>query len=232
VSLVDCGDVDVLYLDQPTTFARARDSVRRIMEHGGLPVVLGGDHSVSVPVVQGMESAGPLDIVQIDAHLDFNDDVFGVKLANGSPFKRISELAFTRKMIQIGMRGIRTREDAYRDAQRSGNTIIPMAQIRRRGLEIVREAFRFLSGPCYLSIDIDAFDPPVAPGTGSPSPDGFQHWEVIDIVNDLAKRVPIIGFDVVEVNPMVDGTGLTASVAAETILEILGAIFARRASTS
>jgi agmatinase len=232
VSLVDCGDVDVLYLDQPATFARARDGVRRIVEQGALPVVLGGDHSVSIPAVQGMEPAGPLDIVQIDAHLDFNDDVFGVKMANGSPFKRISELAFTRKMVQIGMRGIRTREDAYRDAQRSGNTIITMAQIRRRGLDPIREAFQSLTGPCYLSLDIDAFDPPLAPGTGSPSPDGFRHWEVIEIVEDLAKRVPIAGFDVVEVNPMVDGTGLTASVAAEVILEILGAIFATRGTHS
>ncbi|MHB8730794.1 MAG: agmatinase [bacterium] len=232
VSLADCGDVDVLYLDQTTTFARARDAVRRIVERGGLPVVLGGDHSISVPAVQGMEAAGPLDIVQIDAHLDFNDDVFGVRLANGSPFKRISELAFTRKMIQVGIRGIRTREDAYRDAQRSGNTIIPMAQIRRRGLDVVREAFESLSGPCYLSLDIDAFDPPVAPGTGSPAPDGFQRWQVVEIVNELAARFPIVGFDVVEVNPMVDGTGLTASIAAETILEILAAIFVRRESTT
>jgi agmatinase len=231
VSLVDCGDVDVLYLDQPTTFARARQAVRRIIEQGGLPVVLGGDHSVSVPAVEALAPVGPLDIVHLDAHLDFNDDVFGVRLANGSPFKRISELTFTRKMIQVGMRGIRTREDAYRDAQRAGNTIIPMSRIRREGLRVVGEAFHALSHPCYLSIDIDAFDPPVAPGTGSPCPDGFQHWELIEIVGELAQRVPVVGLDIVEVNPMVDPTGLTASVAAVTVLETLAAIFAARSST-
>ncbi|MBI4280239.1 MAG: arginase family protein [Armatimonadetes bacterium] len=228
VTFADCGDADVLYLDVITSFDRATAMVRRIVERGALPVVLGGDHSVSFPAVRGMEAHGPIDIVHVDAHLDFNDSVGGVTLANGSPFKRASELPFVRRIIQIGIRGIRTRPATYFAARDHGNIIITMARIRREGLDPVWRAFEALGERCYLSIDTDGLDPSVAPGTGSPDPDGLQRWQVAEIVRELTKRSRIVGFDFVEVNPMVDPSGLTALVAATTIVETLGQIFAGR----
>lgn len=225
--VVDCGDVDVLFLDQTTTFNRATEAVAELVRAGAFPVVLGGDHSVTFPAVRALDQTGPLDVIHIDAHLDYNDDVFGVRLANGNPFKRVSELSFVNRIVQVGMRGIRTRQDAYEDSERRGNLIVTMDEVRRIGIGGVLERIGRL-GRTYVSLDIDAFDPSVAPGTGSPDPDGFAHWQVRDLLRGLAEQAEVVGFDLVEVNPLIDGTGLTASLAAQTILEFLGFVFARK----
>lgn len=166
--LVDCGDVDALYLDHERTFANMTEAVRMIAGRGALVVALGGDHSVTFPVIRGLEALGPFDIVHLDAHLDYNDSVLGVRLANGSPLKRASELPFVGHIAQIGLRGIRAVESAYRDSLARGNTIVTMAELRRLGPQAVLDALPPMRR-CYVSIDIDALDPAIAPGTGSPS---------------------------------------------------------------
>jgi agmatinase len=228
VTIVDCGDSDILFTNQTWTFQQATEMVRKIKSKGAMPVIIGGDHSITPCIVEAFSDEGPINIVQIDAHLDYDDEVFGVKYANGSPMKRLSEMPFVNKMFQFGMRSVRTWEDAYLDSKNRGNIIIPMAKIRKEGLEMVLQSLKGLGGKTYVTIDIDAFDPSIAPGTGSPEPDGFQHWQVAEILKEVAANTHVVGFDMVEVNPLVDHSGLTPAVAATTMVEFIGEIFYNR----
>jgi len=224
--LMDCGDQDVLYLDVEKTFSAVTDSIKKILSVRALPVILGGDHSITFPIVQALKKIEPLDVIQFDAHLDYNDSVEGVRLANGSPIKRISELDFVAEIVQIGMRGIRTREDAFKDSMSRGNKIITISDLRRRGIEKVLR--QIPKGNLYVTIDIDVLDPSIAPGTSSPEFDGMTYHEMRDLLKGIASRGRVVGFDLTEVNPFLDPVGLTQSAAVMIILEFLGAIFDKR----
>jgi agmatinase len=227
VRAVDCGDQDVLYLNVEETFSAVTDSIRKLLSKRAFPVILGGDHSITFPVVRAMGKYKPLHIVHLDAHLDYNDSIEGVLLANGSPVKRLSELDLVGEIIQIGMRGIRAREDAYRDSTSRGNRIITLSEFRRAGLEKILAQIPD-SGNLYVTIDIDVLDPSIAPGTSSPEFDGMTYGEAGGLLKGIVSRGKVIGFDVVEVNPFLDPIGLTQSAATMIILEFLGAIFDRR----
>jgi len=224
--LVDCGDVDALYLDVDYTFDGMSEAVRTLAGRGVLVVALGGDHSVTFPVVRGLEAVGPFDVIHLDAHLDYNDAVHGVRLANGSPIKRVSELPFIGHIAQLGLRGIRAREDAFADSVARGNTIVTMAQFQARGVDAILDALPLRHGRCYVSIGIDALDPAIAPGTGSPEFDGFSHALMRETLRGIAARWPVVAFDLVEVSPPLDPGGLTQSLAAQLILEFAGAVHA------
>lgn len=224
IRLVDCGDQDVLYLDVEKTFAEITDSIEKIIFAKAFPVILGGDHSVTFPVVRAFKNYSPLHLIHIDAHLDYNDSVEGVRLANGSPIKRVSELDFIDKIIQIGMRGIRARQDAYEDSVSRGNQIIRMSDFRQKGVKKVLDQIPG-QGNLYVTIDIDALDPSIAPGTTSPDFDGMTYMEMRDLLIGIASQGSVIGFDLVEVNPFLDPAGLTQSAAVTLILQFLGAIF-------
>jgi agmatinase len=227
IRLADCGDQDVLYLDVQKTFSAVTDSAGRILSAKAFPVILGGDHSVTVPVVQAFRKYKPLHIVHLDAHFDYNDSVEGVLLANGSPIKRVSEFDFVGGIIQIGMRGIRAREDAYNDSMSRKNEIITMSDFRRQGVDGVLR--KIPKGNLYVTIDIDVLDPSIAPGTSSPEFDGMTYHEIRDLLKGIASRGEVVGFDLVEVNPFLDAIGLTQSVAVMIILEFLAAIFDKKA---
>ncbi len=226
ISFADCGDQDVLYLNVEKTFSAVTDSVKKILSAKAFPVILGGDHSITFPVVRAFQRFKTLHIVHLDAHLDYNDSVEGVKLANGSPLKRISELGFVGEIIQIGMRGIRAREDAFKDSMSRGNKIITMSDFRRKGIKEVLSLIP--KGNLYVTIDIDVLDPSIAPGTSSPEFDGMTFREVRELLGGIASRSKVVGFDLAEVNPFLDTVGLTQSAAVIIVLEFLGMIFGNR----
>ncbi len=223
VRFVDCGDQDILYLKVEETFSAITDSAVRLLKAGAFPVFLGGDHSITFPIVRAFRDHKPLHILHLDAHLDYNDSVEGVLLANGSPVKRVSELDFVGKIVQVGMRGIRAREDAYQDSLSRGNAIIPMRLFREKGIEEVLRNIPHQEN-LYVTIDIDVLDPSIAPGTSSPEFDGMTYREIKDLLTAVASRGKVAGFDLVEVNPFLDPIGLTQSAAVTIILEFLGAL--------
>ena len=227
VRLVDSGDQDILYLKVEETFSAITDSVGKLLSANVFPVLLGGDHSITFPIVRALQKFQPLHILHLDSHLDYNDSVEGVVLANGSPMKRISELDFVGKIIQVGMRGIRAREDAFSDSLSRGNAITTMNDFRRMGIEgTIRQIPD--QGNLYVTIDIDVLDPSVAPGTSSPEFDGMTYREMKDLLTAVASRKRVVGFDLVEVNPFLDPIGLTQSAAVMIILEFLGTIFDKK----
>lgn len=227
VSIVDCGDVDIAYFDIDTNMAKITQSVAAILKTGALPVMIGGDHSVTFPNVRAFEPFGPIDIVHIDAHMDWRDDVGGVRLTNASPLRRSKELPFVRHMVQLGIRDVRTRENDYVEATERGVRIFTREDIRERGIRGILESLPEL-GNTFVTIDIDGLDPSIAPGTGSPTVDGLLYHEVRGLLQGVAARGNVVGFDLVEVNPFIDVEGQTSLLATTLIIEFLGAIFAAK----
>ncbi len=228
VRIVDMGDADIVHTDTAASHANAEFAVGKILAAGALPVMLGGDHAVNIPCIRAFAGHGPIHIVQIDAHLDFVDERHGVREGHGNPMRRAAEQAHVTGLTQLGIRNVSsTAREGYDDARRRGSTILSVRQVRKAGTEAVLA--RIPAGArLYVTIDIDGFDPSIAPGTGTPSHGGFLYYEVMEILQGLAGRHDIVGIDLVEVAPAYDPSGITGFLAAQVLLNFLGYIFEAR----
>jgi agmatinase len=215
--LVDAGDVDPLYFDLAALDARTEALVGAILDAGAVPIGLGGDHSVTYPILRAFGRLGaPLDVLQIDAHLDFSAAVDGFPRSNSSPLRRAAELGWLGGVCVVGVRGIRTSPEAYAAAQARGHRIV----LARDGLEAALAALP-AGRPLYVTVDVDGLDPAVAPGTSSPEPGGLSWREVRALLAAALARNRLVGADVVEVNPYLDPTGVTALLAARLAVELM-----------
>lgn len=219
--IVDAGDVDVLRGQLGGSLDAMEDATRRLVDAGAFPVLIGGDHSLTGPAVRGLAAKGPFGILQIDAHLDFTDEVMGTGETSSSPLRRAAEEGHVETIVQVGLRGLRTPEPAYRAALERGNVLITREQLRNEDSWVQLQQVLSSMNRMYITIDIDALDPAVAPGVSSPEPDGLSYREVKRLLALAARSAEIVGFDVVETNPMVDPSGATAYVAASLTLELL-----------
>ncbi len=229
VRIVDLGDADIVHTDTETSHANIAFGVRRILEAGALPVVIGGDHSVNIPCIDAFAGRGPIHILQIDAHLDFVDERHGVRFGHGNPMRRAAEKDYVTGLTQVGIRNVSsTAREGYEDARRMGADILSVRQARRLGPEAV--IARIPEGArVYVTIDIDAFCPSIAPGTGTPSHGGFLYYDVLEMLRALAHRHDVVGVDLVEVAPDYDQSGSTQILAAQLLLNFLGFVFHARA---
>ena len=226
--IVDIGDADIIHTDTQQSHANIEAGVRAILKAGALPVVLGGDHSVNIPAINAFSNEEPFHLVQIDAHLDFVDERHGVTAGHGNPMRRAAEKPYVTGLSQIGIRNVSsTAREGYADARGFGSDILSVRQFRSLGvgavLERIPDASRY-----YVTIDIDGFDPSIAPGTGTPSHGGFLYYEVLELLDGLARRGDIIGLDLVEVAPDYDPTGSTSTLAAQLLLNTIGRILHHR----
>lgn len=228
VRIVDIGDADIVHTDTIASHAAIERGVRAILASGAIPVVLGGDHSVNIPCIAAFEDQEPIHLVQLDAHLDFVDERHGVRLGHGSPMRRAAERPWVSGLTQLGIRNFSsTAKEGYEAARAMGSDILSVRQIRKLGVEAVAE--RIPAGKrYYLTIDIDGFDPSIAPGTGTPSHGGFTYYEGLELIAALARRGDIVGIDLVEVAPDYDHSGSTAILAAQLLLNTIGRVFHQR----
>ena len=192
------------------------------------PVVIGGDHSANIPSIEAFEGQGDIHILQIDAHLDFVDERHGVTRGHGNPMRRAAEKPYVTGLTQLGIRNVSsTAKEGYEDARSRGADILSVRQVRALGAKAA--AGRVPSGArVYITIDIDAFCPSIAPGTGTPSHGGFLYYEVLELLQHVAQNHEIAGIDLVEVAPDYDPTGSTSILAAQILLNLLGFIFHAR----
>jgi agmatinase len=226
--IVDIGDADIVHTNTERSHANIEFALRKILASGALPVVLGGDHSVNIPCIRAFADQPPIHLVQIDAHLDFVDERHGVRNGHGNPMRRAIEQAHVTGLTQLGIRNVSsTARDGYEDARARGSDILSVRQFRKLGASAVLD--RIPAGRrYYLSIDIDAFDPSIAPGTGTPSHGGFAYYEILEFLAGLARRGSVVGVDLVETAPDYDPSGITAILAAQLLLNLIGRIFANR----
>lgn len=228
VRMVDIGDADIIHTDTAQSHANIEYGVRQILRSGALPVVLGGDHSVNIPCINAFEGQEPIHVVQIDAHLDFVDERHGVRHGHGNPMRRAAEKPYVTGLSQIGIRNVSsTAKEGYEDARAMGSDILSVRQFRKLGPEAVLD--RIPKGVrYYVTIDIDGFDPSIAPGTGTPSHGGFLYYEILELLDGLARRGDVVGMDLVEVAPDYDHTGTTTILAAQILMNAIGRILHHR----
>jgi agmatinase len=173
VRMVDMGDADIVHTDTEKSHTNIELGVRKALKAGALPVTLGGDHSINIPCIRAFDDQEPFHLIQIDAHLDFVDERHGVRHGHGNPMRRAAEKEYVTGLSQIGIRNVSsTAKEGYVDARAMGSDIVSVRQFRKLGVEgmlaRIPEGERY-----YVTIDIDGFDPSIAPGTGTPSHGGF-----------------------------------------------------------
>ncbi|WP_435310172.1 agmatinase [Primorskyibacter sedentarius] len=229
VIMVDIGDADIIHTDTQQSHANIETGVRAILAAGALPVTIGGDHSINIPCISAFDDQGDIHILQIDAHLDFVDERHGVRHGHGNPMRRAAEQDHVTGLTQLGIRNVSsTAREGYEDARAMGSDILSVRQVRELG--VAEAAARIPRGVrVYVTIDIDAFCPSIAPGTGTPSHGGFLYYEVLELLQAVARRNEVVGLDLVEVAPDYDPTGSTSILAAQLLLNTLGFIFHERA---
>ena len=225
VKIVDIGDADIIHTDTIKSHKNIEKGVRSILKSGALPVVLGGDHSVNIPCINAFSNSGPIHILQIDAHLDFVDERHGVKYGHGNPMRRAAEKNYVTGLTQVGIRNVSsTSKEGYEDAKAMNSDILSVRQTRKIGPKNLVGRISKDSN-VYVTIDIDAFCPSIAPGTGTPSHGGFLYYEILEILQHLSKQNKVVGIDLVEVAPDYDHSGSTTILAAQILLNFLGFIF-------
>lgn len=220
--IVDCGDVDIVYTNRIKTYENITNSIKTIISRGAIPVTFGGDHGITYPVVRAFEQ--PLAIVQFDAHLDFKPTANDVEHSNGTPFKQISQLPNIKKIIQLGIRSLRTSQADMQDALDHDVTILTVEGLRREGIESVLT--KLPEGvPVYISIDADSLDLPLVPGCASAELGGFTYQEVRDAAFAVARHREVVGFDIVEINPLIDvPSGATSLIGAQLAVELMARV--------
>jgi len=222
--LADAGDVALIPGDPIGNLERTRAAVRAVLDRGAVPLVLGGDHAVTVPILRAYDRFRGLCVVQIDAHLDWRDEIGGVREGFSSPMRRASELPWVRAIVQVGLRGAGSgREAEFRAAREWGSILIPARTVHEHGVNWVLERLPEAAG-YYVTIDADGIDPSIMPGVNAPAPGGLLYWQVFDLLRGIARRGRVVGLDLVEIAPHRDPTGVTLAHAVRILLVAVGAM--------
>lgn len=225
--VADVGDVDTNPIDIEDTYARVERAVGNVLGAGAVPVCVGGDHSLSLPILRAVARRhGPVGLVHVDSHQDMWDEYFGKRYFHGTPFRRAIEegLLDTRRILQIGIRGPVYAATDYDFGRQHGVRVVRAEEIARRGIEAATTQIGAVhGGPVYLSFDIDGVDPAFAPGTGTPEVGGLTSREALEVVRALAG-LPLVGADLVEVSPPYDHGNITSLLAANILFEIVSVL--------
>jgi agmatinase len=228
LNVADIGDIDAPPVSIEKCYDVVEARIGAIDVAGARPIVIGGDHSISLPILRALARRhGPLALVQFDAHIDTWDEYFGGKYFHGTPFRRAIEegLIDGKRFIQIGIRGPMYGEDDFDFHREHGITMLDIDHVKDRGIPWVVEQVRLVAtGAAYVTFDIDSVDPAFAPGTGTPEVGGLTSHEAQRLVRGLSG-LSLVGGDIVEVSPLFDGPGhITSVLAANLMFELLCAM--------
>lgn len=223
IRVVDCGDVYSLPTDYDGHPHRAEMAVRKILSKGALPIILGGDHSITIPVVRAMDEQGPITLIQLDQHLDWRDNVNDVREGKSSPIRRASEMKHVKEIFQIGLHSTGSaRLEEYNAAKAYGAHLITSYEVREKGMASVLERIPN-GGRYYVTIDLDAFDAGIAPAVGAPCPGGLGFMEARQLLHGLVRKGRVVGLDIVEITPSTDINQITSITAGRLVVNFVGA---------
>ncbi|HKV87764.1 MAG TPA: agmatinase [Candidatus Dormibacteraeota bacterium] len=239
--VVDAGDLEMAGVEGKAALDVLERAVRQVADAGAVPLVLGGDHTITWPDVTGVARArgwGRVSVIHFDAHADTGDVQFGSLVGHGLPMRRLIESGACRgdRFVQIGLRGYWPEPPTLRWMAEQRMRSFEMREVVTRGLDdVLAEAFRIALDDCdgvFVSVDLDVVDPGMAPGTGTPEPGGITGRQLLDAVRRIGIELPVVGVDVVEVAPAYDSADITAFLANRVVLELLsGVAFKRRGGT-
>jgi agmatinase len=232
--VVDFGDAPVIPADPQRSHAAIEALVGEVLDAGAVPVVLGGDHSISEPNIRAVaQRRGPVGLVHFDTHTDTGTEVFGVERSHGTPMFRLVRDGHVdaRRYVQIGLRGYWPGATEFAWQAEQGITSVFMHDVRAQGIDAVvaRTVELVGAGPVFVTVDVDVLDPAFAPGTGTPEPGGLTSLELLGAVRRVAERLEVVGADLVEIIPTAVGsTDLTALIGDRIVRELLTGMTLRR----
>lgn len=223
IRTVDCGDIIGDPRDLGAHYKKAEAAIRKIRAAGAMPIVLGGDHGVPIPVLRGLDADGPITLVQIDQHLDWRQEVNGVTQGYSSPIRRASEMAHVQDIFQIGLRATGSaRTEEVEAAKAYGAHLISAYELHDHGMEAVLARIPD-RGRYYLTVDLDGMDPTIAPGVAGPCPGGVTFVQARKLIHGLVAKGRVIGMDVVEITPRTDLNQITCITAGRLVVNMIGA---------
>jgi agmatinase len=223
IKVVDVGDVPGEARDLQGHYRRAEAAIRKILKAGALPITIGGDHGVPIPIFRALDGHGPVTLVHLDAHLDWRDEVNGAKEGYSSTIRRASEMTHIHEIFQLGIRGQGSaRAEEVEAALRYGANIITSRELHREGVEAILKRIPD-NHRYYISIDADGLDPAVIPAVGAPQPGGITYQQTIDIIQGLFRKGRVLGLDFVELTPAFDVNEISSITAGHIILNFIGA---------
>jgi guanidinobutyrase len=228
LQIADLGDVAINTFNLEKSIAIIESAYDGIVEHPCVPLTLGGDHTIVLPILRAMRRRhGPVGLVHVDAHADVNDEMFGERIAHGTPFRRAVEegLLDCKRVVQIGLRATGYGPGDFDWPRTQGFRVVPVEDCWHRSLAPLMEEVRgqLGGGPVYLSFDIDGLDPAFAPGTGTPEIGGLTTIQGMEIIRGC-RGLQLVGGDLVEVSPPYDPFGTTSLLAANLLYEMLCAL--------
>ena len=222
IRTVDCGDVRTDILDMKSHLGRAERAVRKILNAGALPIVLGGDHAIPIPVLRAFAGRGPITLIHIDQHLDWRDDVNGIRDGLSSPIRRASEMEHISEIFQIGLRATGSaRMEEIEAARAYGAHLISAYELHDVGMDAILA--RIPAGQqYYITIDLDGIDCADAPAVAAPMPGGVSFLQARKLIRGLVQKGRVVGMDVVEITPKHDVNTITCITAGRLIVNLIG----------
>ncbi|HZS81446.1 MAG TPA: agmatinase [Stellaceae bacterium] len=224
LKIVDCGDVPGDARDLGAHYRRAEAAVRKILAAGAIPITIGGDHGVPIPVLRAFSGRGPITLVHIDAHLDWRDEVNGVTEGYSSPIRRASEMEHIGEIFQIGLRAQGSaRQEEVDAALAYGAHLVTAHELHDVGMDAVLA--RIPDGArYYLTIDADGLDPSVMPAVYGPAPGGVTYHQARKLIHGLVRKGRVLGMDIVEITPRADVNRISCITAGRLIMNLIGAV--------
>jgi agmatinase len=228
IRAVDWGNLAYSETDFAKNRGSISDHIEKVLAMDAVPLIMGGDDSVPIPVLEAYRNHGPLTILQLDAHIDWRNEVNGETLGLSSNMRRASEMGWVKDIIQVGARGIGSaRPQDRQDAIDWGVQFFPMRNVVKNGIQSIVES---IPENCklYIALDIDVMDPSVVPSVIGPAPGGFSYWQIIELLEAVSERARIAGFNLVELMPSADIGGRGALVGARIVAMIMGLVARQR----
>lgn len=223
IKVVDVGDVPGNVSDHSGHYRLAEAAIRKILAAGAMPISIGGDHGIPIPIFRALDKEGPITLVQVDAHLDWRDNVNGVREGYSSPIRRASEMTHVEKIFQLGIRGQGSaRAEEVEAARAYGSNIVTANEWQDIGTAALLKRIPD-GGRYYLTIDADGLDPSVMPAVEGPAPGGVSYRQTIDLIKGLVAKGRLVGMDIVEIAPARDVNEITSITAGNIILNVIGA---------
>lgn len=223
-SCIDVGDILTTMHDNAGNRVRIEAKTREILSLPAVPILIGGDCSMTIPFLAGFAEHGPVWVLQIDAHIDWRDEVHGERHGYSSPMRRASEMPHVAGMVQVGLRSVGSaRITEIEAARRYGSRFVTAREVHAQGVEA---ALRHIpeGARVVVTLDCDSLDPSIMPGVAARTPGGLTYTQVIDLIAGLGRRARIAGFDLVEFYPPADIDGLSALTAARLLVNVVGTV--------
>ena len=223
VKVVDCGNVTADKFDPNEHYRRAEKAAEKIFMSGATLITLGGDHGIPIPIMRALPKGEKVTLVQVDAHMDWRDNVNGVRDGYSSPIRRASEMDWIGDIFQIGLRGVGSaRNEEIEDAKAYGANLISAYEMHDIGMDAVLDRIPD-GGPFYLTVDADGLDPTIMPAVNAPTPGGLTWIQIHKLIHGLVRKGRVLGMDLVEISPAFEHVNKTLVHAERLICNFIGA---------